>query len=172
MNTIQECSLITTNELASHLEGSQRLQLLIAKLSEIRRALITHEFRGRITAAHPAYRRSVANLIHYLALRRRDIRLLQEELAALGLSSLGRAESHTLWTLDAVLNILRHLSGRHQQSRSHLNLSVSLKADQCSLRIPKRCWAARRRIENGTSDNGSKSQLSNRNRDGSHRGGI
>jgi pyruvate kinase len=118
MNTIQECSLITTNELASHLEGSQRLQLLIAKLSEIRRALISQEteFRGRITAAHPAYRRSVANLIHYLALRRHDIQLLQEELAVLGLSSLGRAESHTLWTLDAVLNILRHLSGRHQQS--------------------------------------------------------
>ena len=108
-----------TNELASHLEGSQPLQLLIAKLSEIRRSLISQEteFRGRIMTAHPAYRQSVANLIHYLALRRHDIRLLQDELAALGLSSLGRAESHTLWTLDAVLNVLRHLSGRYRQSR-------------------------------------------------------
>jgi hypothetical protein len=35
-------------------------------------------------------------LIHYLALRRHDIRRLQEQLAALGLSSLGRMESHVL----------------------------------------------------------------------------
>ena len=117
-NTAQESSSDMTNELASHLEGSQPLQLLIARLSEIRSSLITHaaEFRAQIAAAHPAYRRSVANLIHYLALRRQDIRLLQDELAALGLSSLGRAESHTLWTLDAVLNVLRHLSGRSRQT--------------------------------------------------------
>jgi len=107
-----------TNESAPDLEESQPLQLLIAKLSEIRHSLISQEteFGQRITTAHPAYRRSVANLIHYLALRRHDIRLLQDELAALGLSSLGRAESHTLWTLDAVLNVLRQLTGRYSQS--------------------------------------------------------
>ena len=32
----------------------------------------------------------------------------------LGLSSLGRSESHVMSTLDAVLNVLRHLAGRQR----------------------------------------------------------
>jgi pyruvate kinase len=52
-------------------------------------------------------RASAANLVHYLALRQRDLRLLQTELASLGLSSLGRAESHVLGSVEAVLNLLR-----------------------------------------------------------------
>lgn len=61
---------------------------------------------------HPAFRESAQNLLHYLALRRRDLRPLQHRLAALGLSSLGRAEPHVLATLDAVLVALRRLAGR------------------------------------------------------------
>ena len=110
---------IATKELASHAEASV-LGSLIAKLVEIRRSLINQaaEFEERITNAHPLYQRSVANLIHYLALRHHDIRLMQDELAELGLSSLGRAESHTMWTLDAVLSVLRHLAGRHHEAQS------------------------------------------------------
>jgi pyruvate kinase len=52
-----------------------------------------------------------ANLIHYLGLRRRDIRPLQERLAAVGLSSLGRAESHVLTSLQAMILLLRHALG-------------------------------------------------------------
>ena len=51
---------------------------------------------------HPNYRESARNLLHYLALRRRDLRPLQLRLAKLGLSSLGRAESHVLSAVDAV----------------------------------------------------------------------
>jgi pyruvate kinase len=47
--------------------------------------------------------------MHYLALRRHDIRHLQSQLAELGLSSLGRTESHVLSALDAVLKLLRKL---------------------------------------------------------------
>ena len=47
----------------------------------------------------------------YLALRRHDIRHLQSELAALGLSSLGRTEPHVLSSLHAVLSILLKLAG-------------------------------------------------------------
>jgi pyruvate kinase len=54
---------------------------------------------------------SLRNLIHYLSLRRHDIRPLQEHLARLGLSSLGRAESHTLYSIDAVLHALGALTG-------------------------------------------------------------
>lgn len=62
-----------------------------------------------IHAAAPAQRESVRNLIHYIALRRHDLRRLQRDLAALGLSSLGRSESHVLATLQAVANALAAL---------------------------------------------------------------
>jgi pyruvate kinase len=54
----------------------------------------------------PVHRDSARNLVHYLVLRRQDLRQLQERLAALGLSSLGRAESHVLASLSAVLERL------------------------------------------------------------------
>ncbi|MBS1911156.1 MAG: pyruvate kinase [Bacteroidetes bacterium] len=60
---------------------------------------------------HPTYLDSARNLLHYLALRRNDLRSLQTRLAVMGLSSLGRAESHPLATVDAVLTALRQLAG-------------------------------------------------------------
>ena len=53
---------------------------------------------------------SAKNLSHYLALRQRDIRHLQKELVPWGLSSLGRLESKTLSTLEAVINALAAIS--------------------------------------------------------------
>lgn len=52
---------------------------------------------------------SAANLGAYIGLRRRDIRSLQIELAAQGLSSLGRSEGHVLATLDAVISTLQRI---------------------------------------------------------------
>jgi pyruvate kinase len=43
-------------------------------------------------------------------LRQRDLRPLQEKLARIGLSSLGRSESHVLANLDAVLSVLDRLA--------------------------------------------------------------
>jgi hypothetical protein len=43
---------------------------------------------------HPEHAASAKNLMHYLALRRHDIRRLQSRLAALGLSSLRRMQAH------------------------------------------------------------------------------
>ena len=63
-----------------------------------------------LDAVHENYRDSARNLLQYLALRRHDLRPLQLRLAQWGLSSLGRAESHVLATVDAVLNALRALS--------------------------------------------------------------
>lgn len=54
---------------------------------------------------------AIANLGHYLALRRHDIRPLQRRLMALGLSSMGRLESRVLPTFDAVLGALSCLAG-------------------------------------------------------------
>ncbi len=61
-------------------------------------------------AIQPTFRASARNLLHYLALRRKDLRPLQLRLAELGLSSLGRAESHVLATVDAVLRALAVLA--------------------------------------------------------------
>lgn len=60
---------------------------------------------------HPAHRISATNMAHYLALRRRDIRPLQRELAEVGLSSLGQAESHILAGIDLVRDAVASLAG-------------------------------------------------------------
>jgi pyruvate kinase len=63
-----------------------------------------------LAAVHANFRESSRNLLHYLSLRRQDLRSLQNRLATLGLSSLGRAEPHVLATVDAVLEILERLA--------------------------------------------------------------
>jgi len=90
------------------------------KIAEL--ALELHALREsmlRLEAAHvetlhaiaPRYRASARNLLHYIAMRRQDLRALQASLAALGLSSLGRAETSVLSSVDTVLGVLGHLSG-------------------------------------------------------------
>jgi len=60
---------------------------------------------------HQDHRASAANLIHYVSLRQHDIRQLQPQLAALGLSSLGRTEPHVLGALNAVVKALQRIEG-------------------------------------------------------------
>jgi pyruvate kinase len=50
---------------------------------------------------------SARNLVHYVALRRHDLRSLQHQLSAWGLSSLGRAEAQVLQNVEAVLGVLK-----------------------------------------------------------------
>jgi len=57
------------------------------------------------------FKPSAENLAYYLALRRRDLRYLQTQLMALGLSSLGRSESHVLPNLDSIIATLSAISG-------------------------------------------------------------
>ena len=92
--------------------GSDTLQSLTAELSMVRARALDMEshFDRYIQDAHPCFRDSARNLLHYLGLRNFDIRELQTRLASLGLSSLGRTESHTLPALDAVLHVLRTLT--------------------------------------------------------------
>jgi pyruvate kinase len=68
-------------------------------------------FKCKLRNIHVQHQADARNLLHYLALRQHDLRPLQEKLARFGLSSLGRAESHVLAGLDAVLRVLRHLTG-------------------------------------------------------------
>ena len=66
----------------------------------------------------PGYALSARNLAHYLALRHSDQRTLQEWLTRVGLSSLGRAESHVMANLDKVLGILHRLTGQPWESHA------------------------------------------------------
>ncbi|MDU8358205.1 pyruvate kinase [Pseudomonas syringae group sp. J309-1] len=58
---------------------------------------------------HPDYLDSARNLLGYLALRRHDIRPLQQQLSGLGLSSLGRCEANALASVDRVIDVLKRL---------------------------------------------------------------
>lgn len=85
---------------------------LIHELSAIRQKMLDLEALGLQQAGevHPTYIQSARNLFHYLALRRHEMRPIQERLSALGLSSLGRTESHVLASVDKVLEALHRLA--------------------------------------------------------------
>ncbi|WP_242927843.1 pyruvate kinase [Pontibacter vulgaris] len=75
------------------------------------------KFAPTLKEIDPRFSKSARNLLHYLALRHHDVRNLQDELAQLGLSSLGRAEGHVLASLQAVRNHLCFLIGCEPQLR-------------------------------------------------------
>lgn len=85
-------------------QGKSRddLTLLIRRLGDMREEMLrfAEKCPGALSEADPLYEKSAENLIHYLALRRHDLRTLQSELAELGLSSLGRSESHVMATME------------------------------------------------------------------------
>ena len=100
-----------------------RLQELIQQLSLLRSEMLELEVSGLAgcSVVHAEHTASARNLMHYLALRRHDIRHLQSQLTELGLSSLGRTESHVLSALDAVLKLLRKLEGSEEANAQPSN---------------------------------------------------
>lgn len=64
------------------------------------------QFNCWLNQSHPAQYKSACNLLHYLSLRNKDIRELQEVLHENGLSSLASSESHIRSQLLAVLKQL------------------------------------------------------------------
>jgi pyruvate kinase len=68
---------------------------------------------GRLAELPQERQASARNLVHYLTLRNFDLRPLQDRLARLGLSSIGRAEPQVKATLDALLLHLRVMNGQH-----------------------------------------------------------
>ena len=89
--------------------------------------------RDALDQVHASHRDSAENLLHYIALRSRDLRPLQLRLARVGLSSLGRAESHVLAAVDAVLTVLHRAVGRDWQPERH-RPAVDFEAGQELLR--------------------------------------
>ena len=81
---------------------------IVQELIRLRGAILGLESdAGQRLDGIPADRRpSARNLLHYVGLRRHDIRELQERLVLHGLSSLGRCEAHVMDNLEAVLGLL------------------------------------------------------------------
>jgi pyruvate kinase len=100
--------------------GNADIEAVLSELMAIRADMVASLAMSQphLAKVHANHRDSARNLLHYLALRRRDLRPLQLRLAALGLSSLGRAESHVLATIDAVLAVLHRLLQRAWQPAS------------------------------------------------------
>ena len=109
----------------SDMQDTDHAQLLelIKRLNLLRSEMLELEASGLVGCAkvHPEHCASAKNLMHYLALRRHDIRQLQSQLAELGLSSLGRTESHVMSALHVVVNLLSRLDGSGQESREPSN---------------------------------------------------
>lgn len=93
-------------------EGALLLRLIAAvrELSAEAHALEAAS-ASKLETVHPEHRLGARNLLAYLAVRQRDIRELQLDLAALGLSSLGRMEHCVLETLARVEHALHCLRG-------------------------------------------------------------
>jgi pyruvate kinase len=94
--------------------GSTEIESILKELMAIWTDMIADgaTSKAHLDVVHDNYRDSAWNLLHYLALRRHDLRPLQFRLAELGLSSLGRAESHVMATIEAVLEVLHRLAQR------------------------------------------------------------
>ncbi|HWF38508.1 MAG TPA: pyruvate kinase [Candidatus Acidoferrales bacterium] len=85
---------------------SQQITEICCDMMQVESSLLK-----RTDGIRETHLRSARNLAHYLALRRHDIRTMQAQLARLGLSSLGRSESHVLDTLQSVQHVLSKLLG-------------------------------------------------------------
>jgi pyruvate kinase len=81
---------------------------LAAEVEALRSAAWSEErtHSDLVEQVDPVHRTSARNLLHYLAIRRHDIRDLQDRLARAGLSSLGRSEAHVLASLERVSGLL------------------------------------------------------------------
>jgi pyruvate kinase len=95
------------------------IESVISRLLPVRADIFQAEqhFARELDHVHLCHLESARNLTHYVSLRAHDLRQLQTDLGRLGLSSVGRLESHTLATLDAVLAVLHKLAGRPWSGR-------------------------------------------------------
>lgn len=99
----------------------QRLRRLHARVERLRTTLLDAEAEHAESLAQvaAAQRPSARNLIHYLALRRVDLRRLQRELSEHGLSSLGRCEAHVQASVEQVAVALASLARIEAPGPSH-----------------------------------------------------
>jgi pyruvate kinase len=90
------------------------IESITARLEPLRLEVLQAEqhFREELHHVCPVNLQIARNLVHYIGLRRHDIRELQEDLGRLALNSLRRLESYVMATLDALLALLYKITGK------------------------------------------------------------
>lgn len=90
----------------------QKANQLIPAISELRRRALAIEatYQEDLQQVAADYQPSARNLLHYLAIRQTDMRHIQNELVALGLTSLGKTETAVMYAFDSVLHNLHLLA--------------------------------------------------------------
>ncbi len=105
---ISDPGILFAKIMVNYLPKQKSIDSLVEQLIAIRAALLAQESKHQqlINGLHPNYRISGKNLIHYLTLRTFDLRKLQEELANLGLSSIGSSERYNLTNIEHIISFL------------------------------------------------------------------
>jgi len=128
--TTEQSALTGTDEPAP---AVLRFDQVAGLLEQLERELLEleSEMSLAIQAVPSSHRESAKNLVHYVALRQRDLRSLQAQLAQRGLSSLGRTESCVMGGLLQV------------SARAHEALSIHEPGVRVELQgLSERCQAA------------------------------
>lgn len=112
-----------------------KLNALIVQLTAVRKEMLAVQqtYKEKLHSFPATHASSARNLLHYLALRHHDLRDLQHDLSSLGLSSLGRTESHVMTGIDAVLKLLHRLNGQIWTPEPQLNSPVTLQEGEAAL---------------------------------------
>ena len=94
------------------MEWTEKMDRIIDQIQDLKDYALSleDECEEEINKAHPYFQDSAKNLLHYIALRKHDVRDLQKHLSGLGLSSLGRSESHVMSNLHHLSDILSKIS--------------------------------------------------------------
>jgi pyruvate kinase len=104
-------------------ETNAELRALLDEVTSLRGRIVSGALKRlehlRECYADGRYTPSALNLAHYLELRRTDLRPLQERLAAVGLSSLGRGEAHVEATLSGIMSLLSRATGQAPEMRQN-----------------------------------------------------
>ncbi len=95
-----------------------------------------------IASVHPHQKPSITNLVHYLTLRRRDLRHLQDDLHDAGLSSLASAESHILRQVQTVLQRLGANLPENDLFKTDASVGKKLLEDRATALFGKKADAA------------------------------
>jgi hypothetical protein len=115
------------------------LATLAEQIHQLRDRLVDAEnlWATQIASVDETNLTSAVNPAHYWAIRQCDLRALQLELAAFGLSSLGRCEPHVQATLEAIAATVEALLGQPNNRREPVVGSERVRV--CCAAVPCSC---------------------------------
>lgn len=104
----------------------EKLEVLIREIEDVIRYVdtVADKHEKALSKVHPLYRASAINLLHYTAMRSKDLSRVQKRLKDLGLSRLAKAESHVMPSLLATRSILCALADQDAEEFEPPELSI------------------------------------------------